>query len=176
MCPTRTGKSLGLRRRRESLSDNQPALVKRVSVEVFETEELTEDEQRERLHLERKVERAFYEAGKALKELRDRRLYRSTHKTFEDYCRSRFGQSRQKSNFLIAGAMVFENLTTIRCQILPTNEDQVRSLTSLEPDQQCEVWQQAVSSAGGKVPLLSARQRYRTAHVWNELLCQIPTG
>nr|WP_322667302.1 hypothetical protein [Dendronalium sp. ChiSLP03b]MDZ8209558.1 hypothetical protein [Dendronalium sp. ChiSLP03b] len=46
-------------------------------------DKLTEDEQRDRLHLERKVERAFFEAGKALMELRDRRLYRATHKTFE---------------------------------------------------------------------------------------------
>ena len=51
------------------------------------------------LHLERKVERAFFEAGKALAELRDRRLYRSSHRTFKDYCRDRFGHSRQKSNY-----------------------------------------------------------------------------
>ena len=78
-------------------------------------EELTEDEQRERLHLERKVERAFYEAGKALKELRDRRLYRSTHKTFEEYCRDRFQFTRQSANYLIAAAGVVENLTTKIC-------------------------------------------------------------
>ncbi|MBD2509476.1 hypothetical protein H6G91_19625 [Nostoc muscorum FACHB-395] len=41
------------------------------------------------LRPERKVERAFFEAGKALMELRDRKLYRSTHKTFEEYCRIR---------------------------------------------------------------------------------------
>jgi hypothetical protein len=54
---------------------------------------LTEEEQRDHLHLERKVERAFFEAGRALTELRDRRLYRSTHRTFEKYCRDRFGYS-----------------------------------------------------------------------------------
>lgn len=79
-------------------------------------DELSYDEERDRLHLERKVERAFYEAGRALRELRDRRLYRSTHKTFEGYCRDRFGHSRQKSNFLIAAAGVYENLTTNGCQ------------------------------------------------------------
>jgi hypothetical protein len=64
-------------------------------VSAVEVPELTEEEERDRLHLERKVERAFYEAGKALMELRDRRLYRSTHKTFEEYCRDRFGHSRR---------------------------------------------------------------------------------
>ncbi|WP_375514636.1 hypothetical protein [uncultured Nostoc sp.] len=45
---------------------------------------MTEAEQSDRLHLERRVEKAFFEAGKALAELRDglcpavgdRRLYR----------------------------------------------------------------------------------------------------
>ncbi|MBG1264170.1 hypothetical protein F8S20_36450, partial [Nostoc sp. BAE] len=53
-----------------------------ITVTAVEIPELTEEEQRDRLHLERRVERAFFEAGKALTELRDRRLYRSTHKTF----------------------------------------------------------------------------------------------
>jgi hypothetical protein len=136
-----------------------------ITVTAVEIPELTEEEQRDRLYLERRVERAVFEAGKALAELRDRRLYRSTHKTFEDYCRDRFGHSRQKSNYLIAAADVYENLTTICCQnlppedlttngsqILPTSEGQVRPITKLEPQEQWEVWQQAVQVAGGKVP------------------------
>ncbi|WP_223278514.1 hypothetical protein [Nostoc sp. 'Peltigera membranacea cyanobiont' 232] len=98
------------------------------------------------------MERAFFEAGKALTELRDRRLYRSTHKTFEDYCRDRFAHSRQQSNYLIAAAGVYENLTTKGSQILPTSERQVRSMTKLEPQEQQEVWLRAVELAGGKVP------------------------
>ncbi|GCE62470.1 hypothetical protein MiAbB_04417 [Microcystis aeruginosa NIES-4285] len=35
---------------------------------------------------------------------------------------------------------------------MPISERQVRPLTQLEPDQQREVWQQAVEAAGGKVP------------------------
>lgn len=77
------------------------------------TDELTDEEERDRLHLERKVERAFYEAGKALYELRKRRLYRSTHKTFEDYCQERFGYSRRKMDYLIAGSQVYKNLSEI---------------------------------------------------------------
>jgi len=136
-----------------------------ISVEVVEIEELSKQEESDRNLLEKKVERAFFEAGKALMQLRDRRLYRSTHKTFEDYCRDRFGHSRQKSNYLIAAADVYENLTTICCQnfgiddlttnssqILPTSEGQVRPMTKLEPQEQWEVWQTAVEVAGGKVP------------------------
>ena len=98
-------------------------------------------------------------------ELSDRSLYRSTHRTFEEYCRDHFGHSRQKSNYLIAAADVYENLTTNCCQILPpedlttngsqilpTSEGQVRPITKLEPQEQWEVWQAAVQEAGGKVP------------------------
>jgi len=45
---------------------------------------LSPEEEQLRLQLERKVERAFYEAGCALRELREHRLYRSTHQTFEE--------------------------------------------------------------------------------------------
>ena len=144
-------------------SDEQADQTVQIEVEV---DELTEEEERDRLHLERQVERAFYLAGKALASLRSRRLYRSTHKTFEEYCRDRFGYSRRKMDYLIAGAEVFENLQvrticsqedepktrTICSQILPTRENQVRPLVALEPDQQREVWHQAVNEAGGRVP------------------------
>lgn len=67
---------------------------------------------------------------------------------------------------MIAGSQVVENLQTetngsqtknthlgtIGSQILPTSERQVRPLTTLEADEQREVWQQAVEQAGGKIP------------------------
>ncbi|MEH1806270.1 hypothetical protein [Nostoc sp.] len=123
-----------------------------ITVTAVEVPELTEQEISDRLLLERKVERAFFEAGKALMELRDRRLYRSTHKTFEEYCRSRFGYTRMAATYKIAAATVMENLSTIGLQILPTNERQVRPLVALEPEVQRTAWQQAVQVAGGKVP------------------------
>ncbi len=116
---------------------------------------LSPEEEKERLFLERKVERAFYEAGRALKELRDKRLYRNTHKTFEEYCRSRFGYGKNNANMKILAASVveeIEKMTTIGGQILPTTERQVRPLTSLEPEQQREAWNEAVTEAGGKLP------------------------
>ena len=124
---------------------------------LTETLELTHEEERDRLHLERKVERAFYEAGKALKEIRDRRLYRSTHQTFEEYCLERFGFTRRRPYFLIDAAAVVDNLE--KCDPmdhknwkLPTNERQVRPLIRLDPSEQVEAWSEAVNQAGGKVP------------------------
>lgn len=141
------------RKQPKPTKDNPPLVT--IDVAAVEVPELTEEEQRDRLHLERKVERAFYEAGKALMELRDRRLYRNTHRTFEEYCRDRFGYSRRQPYLLMDAAVVFENLVE-KCDpldhILPTNERQVRPLVKLEPQQQQEVWQQAVEQVGGKVP------------------------
>ncbi len=117
-------------------------------------EELTEEELADRHRLELKVENAFVQTGSALRELRDRRLYRSTHKTFEEYCQDRFSFTRRSVDYLIAASDVVENLKmrTIGSQILPTNERQVRPLTNLEPDEQRQLWEQAVEAAGGKVP------------------------
>ncbi|MBW4596262.1 MAG: hypothetical protein KME46_25990 [Brasilonema angustatum HA4187-MV1] len=132
----------------------QPVNLKSIPVEVVELELLTLEEQHLRLHLERKVERAFYEAGKALMELRDRRLYRSTHRTFEEYCRERFEYNRSRSYQLIDAATVMGNLQECPqiVDIFPTKEGQVRPLTKLQPEQQQQAWQQAVEEAGGKAP------------------------
>jgi hypothetical protein len=98
------------------------------AVEVVE--ELTEAEAIDRHRLELKVGRAFYDAGKALAELHSRRLYRSTHKTFEEYCRARFGMNRSRSYQCIEAAKVVDNLSecpqSLECpqfvDTLPTND------------------------------------------------------
>lgn len=119
-------------------------------------EELTEEEEKERHRLELKVERAFREAGTALRELRDKRLYRSTHKSWEAYCKERFGYGRDSADLKISAAAVveeIEKLPTIRRQILPTTLEQVRPLIKLQDlEARTSAWQQAVEEAGGKVP------------------------
>ncbi len=139
---------------------DEPVEAEVATVVLKVVEELTEQELAERQSLELKVERTFVEAGKALRTLRDRRLYRNTHKTFEEYCRDRFGFTRISANYKIAAAEVFENLVaddeqlliTIGYQILPTNERQVRPLANLEPDEQRQVWHEAVKAVDGKTP------------------------
>lgn len=138
-------------------SQNNSATNHAETIVNSELTELSTDEWRDRIFLERQVEKAFYTAAKALKEIRDRRLYRSTHSTFENYCRSRFGFTHRHVNYLIAGSLVVDNLVgTNGSQILPTNERQVRPLVSLEPEQQRLAWQKAVEQGDGKIP--SGRQ------------------
>ena len=132
---------------------------KRTPVEIVNEDELSLDDERDRLKLEREVERAFYKAGCALRELRDRRLYRSTHRTFKEYCQDRFGFTRRRSDYLIGAAEVVDNLSSKAkpkreplVLILPTSERQCRPLTKLEPEKQKEVWRKAVEVSQGKVP------------------------
>jgi len=133
-----------------TMVENETPESNHAKVEVVE--ELSPEEEADRQRLEMKVERAWDEAARALRELRDRRLYRNSHKAWEEYCLDRFGFKRHAANLKIAASSVFENLVTKSHQILPTKETQVRPLTKLEPEEQCSVWQQAVERAGGKVP------------------------
>ncbi len=61
----------------EDISQQVDPASATITVNAVEVPELTEEEQRDRLHLERRVEKAVFEAGKALMELRDHRLYRN---------------------------------------------------------------------------------------------------
>ncbi|MBE9002508.1 hypothetical protein IQ274_31070 [Nostoc sp. LEGE 12447] len=139
-------------------AQDKPALAT-IEVVAVEIRELTDQEESLRLQLERQVERAFLSAGQALMELRDRRLYRSTHQTFEEYCRERFNYSRDAAYLKISATVVYENLqkflpTNGRQIPMPTNERQLRFLAKaeLEPAVQADVWQQAVEQAGNKIP------------------------
>jgi hypothetical protein len=127
--------------------------------------DLTHDESRDRLALERKVERAFYVAGVALAQLRDRRLYRSTHNSFEEYCQDRFGYTRRRGDYLIGSSQVVDNLKQEPQNnsepnqnreplvlILPTSERQCRPLINLEPSLQRQAWKKAVELAGHRIP------------------------
>ena len=138
-------------------SDETDAL-NHTPVEVIE--ELSPEEEADRSRLELKVERAFYEAGSSLRELRERRLYRNTHKTWEEYCQERFGYTYRFVNFKIAAADVFDNLlnhfsksdlgTNCSQKILPNRESQCRELAKLELEQQPEAWEEAIQRTPGK--------------------------
>jgi len=141
-------------------SDKTDAL-NHTPVEVVE--ELSPEEEADRHRLELKVERGiekveqtFYEIGIALAELRSRRLYRSTHKNFGDYCKKRFHRiKRRQAEYLILASEVVDDLKTAHncAQFpLPTSESQVRSMKDLTPPQRREVWQTGVVESGGQVP------------------------
>jgi hypothetical protein len=90
--------------------------------------------------------KTFVEVGQALVAIRDQRLYRQDYGTFEDYLRQRWDLSRPYAYQLIDASVTVQNLSAT-ADILPANEAQARPLTSVPPDQQAEVWQEAVKTA-----------------------------
>lgn len=87
----------------------------------------------------------FMDVGEALLAIRDKRLYRNTHSTFEDYCQHRWGFTRQHGNRLISAFETAKRLEPIGS--IPASESHIRPLTQLDPDEQDEVWQRANETA-----------------------------
>jgi Domain of unknown function (DUF4326) len=84
----------------------------------------------------------FIEVGQALMTIKEKRLYRISFKTFEDYCLGTWSLSRQRVYQLIDASNVINNLSTM--VDIPTSERQVRPLTGLEKDVQIAVWNDVV--------------------------------
>lgn len=115
-----------------------------------------------RSQLENQVRSAFYTAGMALTQLKELRLYRSTHLSFEEFCQDVFGFSRDYAYLKIAAAKVYQNLldnlpTSGRQILLPTRQRQLRPIikAKLEDDVQVQVWQEAFDLAHNQVPTSS---------------------
>lgn len=101
------------------------------------TEPITLDESRVLIDLEKLIEqgrRTFEIVGLALATIRDRRLYRSDHATFDDYCKSKWGFTKSYCNYLIDGAKIVQSLPKKLATIVAT-ESQARELGKVpEPD------------------------------------------
>ena len=94
--------------------------------------------------------KTFIDVGNALMEIRDLRLYRQTHSTFEEFCRERWKLSRPRVYQLIDASEIARNLSTIVDTPTPTHESQLRPLSKLEPEQQREAWEIATKAFNGK--------------------------
>jgi hypothetical protein len=99
-----------------------------------------------------------FEAAEALAQLRDRKLYRSTHPTFESFCRDVFDLGRsqayrlidhQRSVKVLSAAADTDGPMTIP---LPTAVNQTKPLAGLPDETVVKVWKVATEDAGGGVP------------------------
>lgn len=154
--------------------ENEPIIVEAVPVDLtpigvkseitVETNwiELSKDEAQELDELEAVIEEGaitFFRVGMALAAIREKKLYRSTHPTFEDYCRDRWGMSKSHANRYIDSAEVAKNLTPIG--VIPKRESHARPLAKLPPEQQRQAWQLALNFDApltGKTVAEAARQ------------------
>lgn len=107
---------------------------------------------------------SFVRVGSALAEIRDSRLYRQTHETFEAYCQDRWEMTRRRANQLVEAAGLAIQMGTM----VPKTERAARELVGLEPAQAVEVLErltkQPAKEVGGAAGFLAkARglQQYR---------------
>jgi phage N-6-adenine-methyltransferase len=116
-----------------------------------EPEPLTTPEQVQLIALENTIAQGlttFVEVGAALIAIRDKELYRQTHRTFKNYCGDRWNLSKAHAYHLIMAAEIVENLSSTE-DISPMSEWNIRPLSHshLEPEQQREVWRRVVNTA-----------------------------
>lgn len=78
--------------------------------------------------------------------IRESRLYRSTHGTFEEYCVQKWQLSKSHANRLVAASSAVEVVTPIG--VIPSSEAQARPLTKLDtPAEQVAAWEQVIETA-----------------------------
>jgi hypothetical protein len=109
-------------------------------------------DKRDRLgDLEEVIERGlttFVEVGNAIREIRDSKLYKEAHDTFEAYCLERWGWSRAKGYQMIEAATTVQAMSTVVDTPIP-NERVARELTPLkgDPETMNRVWVAVVEEA-----------------------------
>jgi hypothetical protein len=108
----------------------------------------------------------FVEVGQALLEIRESRLYRLSHRTFEAYCKAKWGWNDRRASQLI-GASGIVGILPKNLGTLPSSDAVARELQPLgdEPNALAEAWQEAVEQHGPAPTAAEVRRsvRRRTA-------------
>lgn len=105
---------------------------------------------------------AVFEVGSALMTIRDGRLYRATHASFEAYCRERLCISRSYAWRVLGATERFKLLPASSNGPKPTNESQIRPFLAIEPKDFPKAWEAAVKAAdNGRVTQSIAREVVR---------------
>lgn len=98
----------------------------------------------------------YFDAGNALKEIRDKKQYLETHETFETFCKDHWSFAKSHVYRLIESVEVVNRITEMspvgdksKPAIVPENERQARAVadSSDDPKTQAKVWKAAVEAA-----------------------------
>ena len=113
------------------------------------TDLCTADDRKDFLRLDGVVSKGmatFVDVGRALMEIRNRKLYRKDYKTFEDYVEQRHELSERRAYYLMDASEVVDDLKKLNnCSetqpILPSNEGQCRELICVPSENRPGVWE-----------------------------------
>lgn len=122
--------------------------VQPVSGEVIEG--LTPGELRHLRALEKRIEQGlttFHEVGTALLEIRDKRLYRQTHPSFDAYVKQRFNLERVRAYQLMGAAEVADTLPAIEGAVGEAHMRPLVPIYNADPAAARKVWDKVVATA-----------------------------
>jgi len=119
--------------------------------ESSELTAITIDESNDFIRLESVIKNGintWIEVGNALLEIRDRKLYRIEHSTFEEYCRSKWNMQRAQAYRIMAGAEAVNDLSPIG----DISESVAREIAKAPEELRDLFYRTALESAGGQPP------------------------
>jgi hypothetical protein len=120
------------------------------TVSLLQNETLTPKERHLLYECEAVIEKhiqTFYEVGKALMEISDKKLYREEYPTFAEYCKTRWNLERTRAYQIMGGYKIAENVDDRR-----HSEYTLRPLARFTPEQQKEIYWKALEQApDGKI-------------------------
>jgi hypothetical protein len=100
----------------------------------------------------------FVEVGRALTAIRDERLYRAEHGTFEEYCSERWQMTDRRARQLMTAAEVIGTMVPVEGVPMPTSERQMRELAKVPEPERAEVWERVVVETEGKPTAKAIRE------------------
>jgi hypothetical protein len=121
------------------------AIVNTQTGEIVES--LTAMERSALTHAEATIERglsSFLEVGGALAQVRESRLYREDHGTFEAYCSARWNITDRRARQMIDAAEIVTSLPT--GTVVPVTESQAREIADLDPEVAAAVMAEAATA------------------------------
>lgn len=97
---------------------------------------------------------AFSDVGFRLHQIKSQKLYRSTHRSFEAYCKEKWGMSRVHANRQIDAHQTNELLKSepIGTVSLAATESQARQLANLTPTEKVKVAKKVKEIVGDRAP------------------------
>lgn len=122
-------------------------------------DQLTADELAQLREAEDRIQRGlsgFLDMGLALGMIRERRLFRATHASWESYLRDRWKMTDDYSQKLITAVKIVGELRDSGIVVMPVREVHARRLQQVEPDHRPKVWEEALAEAGGNPEAVTA--------------------
>lgn len=106
---------------------------------------LSVDERSRLDELERVVDASFHVASRALREIKESRLYREMG-TWEEYCHLRWNKAARIMDYRITAANMLDEMAERTKVLLPQKEVQTRQLIDVSEEDRVIVWEQVVDA------------------------------